>query len=214
MAGQAAPATTNLMLGLVSGSGQRNLVLTNPGTDETRAVVQVVTRDSTFSPKGVKDVVVAPEAVTRVSLKKLLPKDALSDAIGLVVTSPAPLTATVRSFVDGDLSHSVPGVPVSSSALVTPIGNKEIVLSGATTAGTVTIVATDKSGHRVAKRRVDVVADRGFTVPLPDQATLVEVTSSGTSVIGVVVVSGDGAAVLPLTQLVSDSLIAHVQPGL
>ncbi len=32
--------------------------------------------------------------------------------------------------------------------------------------------------------------------------------------IGVVVVTGDGAAVLPLTQLVSDSLIAHVQPGL
>ncbi len=35
--GQAAPATTNLMLGLVSGSGQRNLVLNNPGPDETRA---------------------------------------------------------------------------------------------------------------------------------------------------------------------------------
>ena len=44
--GQAAPATTNLMLGLVSGSGQRNLVLNNPGPDETRAAVQVVTRDS------------------------------------------------------------------------------------------------------------------------------------------------------------------------
>jgi hypothetical protein len=212
--GQAAPATTNLMLGLVSGSGQRNLVLNNPGTDETRAAVQVVTRDSTFTPKGVKDIVVAPEAVTRVSLSKLLPKDALSDAIGLVVTSPAPLTTTVRSFVDGDLSHSVPSEPVSSSALVAPIGNKQIVLSGATTAGTVTIVASDASGRRVAKRRVDVVADRGFTVPLPDQATLVEVTTGGTSVIGVVVVTGKGAAVLPLTQLISDSLVAHVQPGL
>ena len=96
-------------------------------------------------------------------MSKLLPKDALSDAIGLVVTSPAPLTTTVRTFLDGDLSHSVPSEPVSSSALVTPIGKKQIVLSGATTAGTVTIVASDESGRRVAKRRVDVVEDRGFS---------------------------------------------------
>jgi hypothetical protein len=202
------------MLGLATGSGSRNLVLTNPGSDETRAGVQVITHDSTFTPKGVKDIVVAPDAVTRVSLSKLLPKDALKGAVGLVVTSPAPLTATVRSFVDGDLSHSVPGEPVSSSALLTPIGTKQLVLSGATTAGTVTVTATDQTGHRVARRKVDVVAERGFTVPLPDQATLVEVTSEGTSVRGVVLMTGDGAAVLPLTELVSDSLIAHVWPGL
>ena len=76
----------------------------------------------------------APEAVTRVSLKKLLPRT--PSATRSAWSSPRPhcSTATVRSFVDGDLSHSVPGEPVSSSAIVTPIGNKQLVLSGATTA--------------------------------------------------------------------------------
>lgn len=214
MPAQAAPSTTNVMLGLVSGAGQRNLVLTNPGPDETRAGVQVVTKDSTFTPKGVEDIVVAPGVVTRVSLSKLLPKDALRDAVGLLVTSPAPLAATVRSFVDGDLSHSVPGDPVTSATVLTPTGRKQVVLAGASSAGTVTVVATDESGDEVARRRVDVVADRAFTVSVPEETTLVEVTSDGTSVIGVVLVTGDGAAVLPLAQLVSDSLVAHVRPGL
>ena len=129
--GQSAPATSNLLLGLPSGAGQRSLVIANPESDETRASVQVVTKDTVFTPKGVKDIIVAPEAVTRVSLSELLPKDALDDAVGLLVTSPAPVTATVRSFVDGDLSHAVPGEPVTSSAVVTPIGKKKLVLSGA-----------------------------------------------------------------------------------
>jgi hypothetical protein len=211
---QPAPDTTNLLLGLVPGSGQRNLVLTNPGPDETRAAVQVVTKDSVFTPRGVEDIIVTPESVSRVSLSTLLPKDALRDAVGLVVTSPAPLTSTVRSFVDGDLSHAVPGVPVTSSTVLTPTGRKEVVLAGAEAAGTVTVVATDESGRQLRKQRVDVTAGRGFTVSVPPETALVEVTARGTSVVGSVIVTGDGAAVLPLTQLVRDSLVARVRPGL
>ena len=36
--GQSAPATSNLLLGLPSGAGQRSLVIANPESDETRAV--------------------------------------------------------------------------------------------------------------------------------------------------------------------------------
>ena len=211
---QAAPSSANTLLGLVPGSGQRNLVLTNAGTDEARAGVQVVTKDSVFTPEGVEEVVVAPETVTRVSLSKLLPKDALRDGVGLVVTSSSPLTASVRSFVDGDLSHSVPGEPISSSTVLTPPGPKQVVLAGADGAGTVTVVASDESGREVARRRVDVVAMRGFTVDLPSKAARVEVTVRGTTVVGSVTVTGDGAAVMPLTPLVLDSLVAQVRPGL
>jgi hypothetical protein len=212
--GQAAPSTTNLMLGLVGGSGQRNLVLTNPGPDETRAGVQVLTKESVFTPKGVEDIVVTPQSVTRVSLSQLLPKDALNDAVGLVVTSSAPLTAGVRSFIERDLSHTVPAEPVTESTVLTPTGDKQLVLGGATGAGTVTVVAADESGKEVARRRIDVTADRGFTFSLPSEATLVDVTSRGTSVVGSVLVTGDGAAVIPLSQLVRDSLVAQVRPGL
>lgn len=211
---QAAPATTNLMFGLVEGSGQRNLVLTNAGPDQTRAAVQVITKESVFTPEGVEQLIVEPEMVTRVSLSKLLPKDALRDAVGLLVTSPEPLTATVRSFVDADLSHSVPGEPVTSSAVLTPTGPKQLVVAGAEGAGTVTVSATDESGERVARRRLEVVANRGFAFDLPPEATLVEVSVSGTTVVGSVVATGDGAAVMPLRQQVLDSLVAQVRPGL
>lgn len=212
--GQSAPATSNLLLGLAAGAGQRSLVIANPENDETRASVQVVTKDSVFTPKGVEDVIVAPQAVTRVSLSQLLPKDALDGAVGLLVTSPAAVTTTVRSFVDGDLSHAVPGDPVTSSAVLTPTGKKKIVLGGAEAAGTVTVIARDDAGKQVAKQHVDVVAHRGFTFSLPPEATLVEVSARGTSVVGSVVVTGDGAAVVPLIQLVTDSLVAQVRPGL
>jgi hypothetical protein len=211
---QPAPATTNLLLGQVPGAGQRNLVLSNPGPDQTRASVQVVTEESVFTPRGVDDIVATPEAVTRVSLSKLLPKDALRDAVGLLVTSPAPLTATVRNFVDGDLSHAGSGGPVTSSSLLTPAGRAQVVLAGATAAGTVTVVATDEAGHRLRRQRVDVTANRGFTLSVPPETRLVEVTTRGTTVVGSVVVTGDGAAVLPLTELVRDSLVAQVRPGL
>ncbi len=212
--GQLAPATSNLMLGLVAGTGQRSLVIANPGQDETRASVQVVTKDSVFTPKGVEDITVTPEAVTRVSLSQLLPKDALQDAVGLLVTSPAPVTTTVRSFVDGDLSHAVPGEPITSSAVLTPTGKKKVMLAGAEGAGTVTVVARDKAGKQVAKEHIDVVAQRGFTFSLPAVATLVEVTARGTSVLGSVVVTGEGATVVPLVELVTDSLVPQVRPGL
>ena len=214
MPGQPAPSTSNLLLGLAPGSGQRNLVLTNPGSDETRAKVQVITKESVYTPEGAEDVIAAPESVTRVSLAKLLDKDAMSDAVGLLVTSPRPLTATVRSFVDGDLSHAGAGLPVTSSTVLTPTGSKQVVLAGADGAGTVTIVATDAAGEKVQRRRFDVSAARGFTVPVPTETTMVEITTKGTPIVAAVVVTGSGAAVMPFVELVRDSLVALVRPGL
>lgn len=211
---QLAPATSNLMLGLVPGDGLRNLVLSNPGTDETRASVKVVTKQSVFTPKGAEDIIVPPGAVTRDNLSELFPADALKGAVGLLVTSSAPLTSTVRSFVEGDLSHTTSGVPVTSAAALAPTGDKRVTLAGATGAGTVTIIARNQSGGRVTRQRIDVAADRGFTVSVPPEATLVELESQGTSIIGSVVISGDGATVIPLTQLVRDNLVAQVRPGL
>ena len=182
MPGQPAPSTSNLLLGLAPGSGQRNLVLTNPGLDETRAKVQVVTKESVFSPKGVDEVILAPEAVTRVSLSKLLDKGAMSDALGLLITSPRPVTATVRSFVDRDLSHAGAGMSITDSTVLTPTGRKQVVLAGADGAGTVTILATDAAGEKVLRRRFDVSAGRGFSIPVPAETTMVDISTRGTSV--------------------------------
>lgn len=210
---QAAPATSQLMLGLPTGSGQRMLTLANSGTGEVRAELRLVTESSIFSPEGVDDIVVPPESVTRVSLSKVLDREALRDVVGIQVTSSAPVTAGVRSFVDGDLSHTGPGEPVGDSAAVTPQGSKQLVLAGASRAGTVSVVATDADGQVVAEKDVDVVADAGFAVDLPSDAALVHVTTRATSIVGSIVVSDDGAAVIRLPVLVRDSLVADVRPG-
>ena len=58
---QAEPASANLLLGLTQGAGERTLVLSNPGVDEVRAEITVVTPTSTFAPVGVEPVRVAPD---------------------------------------------------------------------------------------------------------------------------------------------------------
>ena len=66
------PGEDLLLLGLPSGTGTRSLVLANAGDDEARAVVRVVTEDSTFRPEGLEDVRVPPGSVTRVPLSAIL----------------------------------------------------------------------------------------------------------------------------------------------
>jgi len=106
---QPAPATSNLLLGMAPGTGLRTLVLLNPGEDETRARVRLVSEQSVFSPAGLEEVVLPPQSVTRVSLTELMRGQAGKGALGLLVDSPEPVTATVRTYAGGDLSHAVPG---------------------------------------------------------------------------------------------------------
>ncbi len=212
---QPAPLTDNELLGLPEGQGQRTLVLANPGDDETRATLQVVTDTSVFTPEGIDDVTLAPQSVTRVSLSKVLGKDALRDAIGLRVSTTAPVTASLRTFLSGDLSQSVAAEPVSTpTTVLVPEGGGRLLLSGATGAGTVEVTARDSDGEVVTRKTLDVIADRGYAVPLPPGVALVEVAPRGTSVTGAVLVTGAGGAVLPLVELERSGLVAQVRPGL
>ena len=100
---QAEPATANLLLGLTRGAGERTLVLANPGADEVRATVTVVTPTSTFAPTGVEPVRVAPDSTEAVSLDDVLAQAAKDGAIGLLVESNGPVTASLRQFAGADL---------------------------------------------------------------------------------------------------------------
>ncbi len=212
---QPAPLDDNLLLGLPTGQGQRTLVLANAGDDEARATLQVVTETSVFTPEGIEDVTLAPQSVTRVSLSKVLGKAALRDAIGLRVSTTAPVTASLRAFLSGDLSHTVAAEPFSEDTTVlVPEGGGQLLLSGATGAGSVEVTARDAAGAVVTRRTLDVVADRGYTVPLPAKVALVEVAPRGTPVAGAVLVTDAGRAVLPLVELQRTGLVAQVRPGL
>lgn len=217
---QAEPAASNLMMGLAPGQGRRTLVIANGTDDEVRADVRIVTDRSTFVPEGLPEVRIAPHSVQRIAVSSVLGPEIGKGAIGLLVDSTGPVTATVRSYVAGDLSHAVPSdvVDVSSTALVPKGGtqvDKAVQLAGATRQGAVTVVARSATGEELDRIRTEISPDLGVAVKLPTGTVLVTVTPERTPVSGAVLVSGrDGAAVIPLTVAVTNGLVPAVRPGL
>lgn len=212
---QPEPTTDNLLLGLAGGKGKRTLVLANAGADEVRATVKIISGDSVFAPAGVDEIRIAPGSVERVLLTGPLEAAIRGGAIGLEITSTAPVTATLRSFADGDVSHAVSGTRVAAGATVlVPEGPKRVLLAGADAVGAVTVVARSASGEQLVSKRAELRPGRGTIVRLPRQATQVSVVPERTTVTGAVLVSGNGAAVIALTELVRNGLIPDVRPGL
>ena len=76
------------------------------------------------------------------------------------------------------------------------------------------MVARSATGEELARTRADLRPGRGTVVPVPPRATLVTVVPEGTTVSGAVIVSGAGAAVVPLTESLMSGLVPDVRPGL
>lgn len=212
---QAEPSTSNLVLGLGSGdSTRRTLVVANGGADEVLASIEVVTEESVFTPKDVEDLRIPPQSTARITVAGPLAQ-ALEGATGLLVTANEPVSTTLRTSAEGDLSHAVPDPALTGAATVlVPEGEKQLLLAGATGVGSVEVVAHAADGRPVATRTVDVAADRGYAVELPAGAVLVTVTPSRTTVSGAVLATGDGTAVVPLTEPAMSGLVPAVRPGL
>ena len=104
---QAAPATTSYVLGLGGKPGDRVLAVANPGDDEVRVALRVVTQESEFTPSRLEELTVPPGATTSVDLTGVLRGDAARGAIGLRLDSSLPVTASLRTLASGDLSHAV-----------------------------------------------------------------------------------------------------------
>lgn len=211
---QPEPATRNLLLGLPEGTGRRSLLLANPAETETRASIKVVTEKSTFVAVGSKEIVVPPQSVARVSISPLLRGRNARDALGLLVESSAPVTATARLFIGGDLTHLAAPQLLTETSLVVPRGTKRLVLAGVTRAAVVRVVARGPGGDVVAEERVEMTPGRGGVLELPAGAALITVSTNGPEVAGVVLATGDGAAVLRLRPVIRSGLIADVRPGL
>jgi Family of unknown function (DUF5719) len=223
---QAEPATDNLLMGLAPGAGRRTLVIANGTDDEVRADVHVVTDDSVFAPRGVPEIRIAPQSVQRIAMSSVLGPAISEGATGLAVTATGPVTATLRSLVEGDLSHAVAGQTLDrATTVLLPDGGKgverTVEMTGATRTGAVTVVARSASGKKLDSTRVDITPDRGVSVKLPAGTVLVSVTPERTTVSGAVLVSAGrnggkvtGAAVVPLTLPAVNGLVPDVRPGL
>jgi hypothetical protein len=89
-----------------------------------------------------------------------------------------------------------------------------VVVGGVVSVGAVTVVARSASGLVLARTRGELRPGRGTSIEVPDAAVLVSVVPERTSVTGAVLVTGNGAAVVPLTDLVLNGLVPDVRLGL
>lgn len=214
LVGQPAPGTEAVILGLARGSGERTLVLGNPGESELRAEIKVVTPRSVFTPEGVEPVRVAPGTTQKVTMSPLIEELAAQGAIGLVVAANGPVTATLRQVVSGDLSLLAPVAPVASStALVLPQGRKRLMLAAPASVGVATVTALAADGEELLSERLELKPDTAANLALPEDAALVVLVPERTTVRAAVLVVGEGNAVVRMRELVRTGLVPDVRPG-
>ena len=223
---QAAPALDLHMLGLPTGPGQRTLQVTNPGDDVTRVQVKIVTGDTTFAPESLNTITVPAGSTRTVALSKVLAKALGDGAVGIEVTADAPVVASVLTEQDGDQAVTVPDevVRTEAAALVPvtpgrPAGRDGTPVTAtlyisADSAGAATITAYDASGNALPDRRVGLQQGHTESVKLSKRTAYVHVEPERTVIRAAVVVSGDGASVIPLQELLTEGLVPHIRPGI
>ena len=222
---QAAPALDNQLIGLPAGKGQRTLQLANPGDDVARAEVKIITGDTSFAPEGLQTITIRAGSTTQVSLTKVLAKALGDGAVGVQVTADAPILASLLTELGTDQAVTVPGEVIRREAATllpvaptkapgkpaTPVAATLYV--SADSAGAATVTAYDVDGKRLLDKRVGQQEGHTVAVELPRGTAYLSVTPEGTEIRGSVVLTGDGASVIPLHELLTEGLVPHIQPG-
>jgi len=222
---QPAPSTSNVLLGLAKGGGQRQLVLSNPSDDEVRAELKVIGAGSTFVPAGVQEISVPPRSTVVKDISKIVIGAQAKEEAGLLITGPDDdadpdtppttlLTATLRSSAGDDLSHAVAVPPIHDAGVLLPSGKPTLVLAAPLRTGTATVTSYDATGKQVASKRVEVKTMTCVAVALSETASFVTVTTEKAPLSGAVrVESTKGVVTLPLTDLIVEALVPHVAAG-
>jgi hypothetical protein len=235
---QAAPALDNQMLGLPPGAAgvtvKRSLQVANPGESVVRAQVKIITGDTSFAPAGVAPISIQPGSTTAVSLTEVLNKAIADGALGVEVTADGPVTASLLSDLGTDEAITVPDPVVrDEAATLLPVaatpdtsgkpggpGTKAptpvaaTLLLAADAAGAATVTAYDATGSRLLHQRVGQQQGHTVSVDLPAGTAYVRVVPSGTEIRAAVVVTGAGASVIPLGELLTRGLVPQISPGL
>ncbi len=216
LTGQDEPTERVVLLGLVPGQGTHEIAVSNPGEDEARVTIRIITADSEFTPSGLGELRVPAGSVRSRDLTAVVRQSVRDGAIGYEVTSTEPVTASTRSVVGADLSQSVAVLPSESSMMtIVPSGRSaSVVLADASRVGVVTVNAWTASGRKLEADRIEVRPGQGGVVDLPRTAALVQVTPERTAIHAAAVVTGPGAAVIPFRERVDSTLVPDVRPGL
>jgi hypothetical protein len=227
---QDAPALDNQLLGLPTGHGTRTLQIANPGENVVRAQVKIVTGDTSFAPAGLGTVTIPAGSTTSVSLTKelgrALGRAGGEGAVGVQVTADAPVTTSVLTDLGTDEAFTVPAPVIrDEAATLLPVASGGRHGTGATpvtaslyvsadSAGAATVTAYDASGHKLLDKRVGQQQGHTVVVKLPNGTAFLRVVPRGTLIRGAVVLTGDGASVVPLHELLTRGLVPQISPGL
>ncbi len=210
------PGRRTVLLGIAPGPGEHELVVSNPGEDEARVTVRILTPDSSFTPSGLRELRVPAGSVRARDVSAVVRQSVRDGAIGFEVTSSHPVTASTRAVTDGDLSRSVAVLPSDSrmTALVPSGRSASVLLADASRVGVVVVNAWSARGEELEAQRVEVRPGQGGVVDLPSSATLVQVAPERTGIHAAAIVTGDGATVVPFREPVVSALVPDVRPGL
>lgn len=222
-ASQGDPAEDVLLLGLPGGEARREVVVANTTDDAARVRLSVVTADSVFTPEGSPGIEVDPQGTATLDLDGVLAGSALDDVVGLRLESSRPVTAALRTLVEGDLAVTPAAEALTQGGTTTllPTGATELVLAGSSAEGTAVVVPRDADGAPLGpagRLRTRLAPDRASVLALPAGTRLLEVRLRGTEAAGSVVVRGEdgggGAAVVRLHDLETSTLVGAVRPVL
>ena len=212
---QSAPATSAYLLGVGGRSGERTLVVANPGADEARVQLRLLTRESEFAPEQAEEIRVAPGTTEVVDLTDLMGDRTARGVTGLRLEATVPVTATLRTVAGGDLSHAVAGETVTDRAAITlPRAPARLLLGGAPGVGVVTYVVRDDDGAELTRERVELTPGTAERVKLPRGGSLLVLSVERSSVVAAVEAGPPGLAVLPLSELVLTGRVPDVRPAL
>ncbi|MGK2875652.1 MAG: DUF5719 family protein [Nocardioides sp.] len=208
--GQDAPATNNLLLGLVGDDS--NLVITNPGTVRASVAVRLLAGESVFTPTGSEPVQIKPGETSTLDLARLLGSEVADGALGVVVASDQPVVSSLRTTTTSALTLVGASSRVqSASAVLVPTGAKSVVLGGADGVGSVVVSSFDRSGEQIDRRRVALTEGMGAEVDVPDAAQRIEVLGTNVSFAASAVVTDRG--VVGFTEPAYTSLVPSVRPS-
>lgn len=213
---QGEPATRVRMLGLGTRGGERTLVVANPTQDEAVVELKLIGEGSEFAPAGVEELRVPPASVRPVDLTSLLAKKSSRGARGVSLTSTVPITATVRSLVDGDLAHATGAQALDDrSALVVADTAKDLLIVSGEDDAQVRLRVIDARGDEVLNEEMSLTAGTLQRVTLPRAGVVVDVSvASGEAYAAVETTQTDrGRIVWPMSPLQVQALVPDVRPA-
>lgn len=172
----AAPSTRVVIPGIAQGPGVREVLVTNPGTDDTVVSIRVTTSDAQFVPTGLDQVDVAAGTTVGLRLDRLT----VASAMGVTVTSeggPVVAGARVEDRQTGpvrEFAYTAGSSPLSGPALMTDVvinrpTESTLILTALESPATVVVTpirVLGTKGSLPAPKTVQVPAGRTVTLRL------------------------------------------------